>query len=133
MSEPFMEHPTSQFSNVLDAMTNAITRLRALPDWNDWITFRAQGMGYRLDSYAFFEVRLLGDQLDVGDTTFDTKHISIVAGLPPGSLTRAHSNYVASGLTPRQLAQLLDALFRHHGGIKPFPDEGDDYAVGAEW
>ena len=27
----------------------------------------------------------------------------------------------------------LDAIFRHHFGLRPFADEGDDYAVGAEW
>jgi hypothetical protein len=32
-----------------------------------------------------------------------------------------------------QVALILDAIFRHHFGIRPFPDEGDDYAVGAEW
>jgi hypothetical protein len=31
------------------------------------------------------------------------------------------------------VAQILDAIFREHFGIRPFPDEGDDYAVGAEW
>lgn len=35
--------------------------------------------------------------------------------------------------SPREVAQLLDAIFRNHFGIRPFSGEDDDYAVGAEW
>ena len=128
-----MEHPTGDFSNALDAMTDAITRLRALPDWSAWIAFSAQGMGHGPDSYAFSEVRLLGNQLDIGDTSLDIATVCRAAALPSSSLTVSDSYYVAPSLSPRQAAQLLDAIFRLHGHIKPFPDEDDDYAVGAEW
>jgi hypothetical protein len=37
------------------------------------------------------------------------------------------------GATPAEAAAILDAIFRYHLGITPFPGEGNDYAVGAEW
>ena len=36
-------------------------------------------------------------------------------------------------LSGSQVAQILDAIFRNHFGLRPFADEDDDYAVGAEW
>lgn len=128
-----MEHPTGDFDNALEAMTDAVTRLRALPDWSAWITFAAQGMGHRPESYEFSEVRLLGTALDVGDSPLDIASVCSAAAIPESCLALSGSHYVASALTPRRTAQLLDAIFRTHGHIKPFPDEDDDYAVGAEW
>lgn len=133
MPEPFIEHPTGDFRNALDAMTDAIARLRSLPNTDAWLTFCAQGMGDRPDSYAFSEVRLLGDRLDVGDSPLDTEAVCRASALPADTLTPAGPHYLVASLTPRQTAQLLDAIFRQHGHLKPFPDEGDDYAVGAEW
>ena len=43
-----------------------------------------------------------------------------VIGLPPQN-------------TDEQTAAFLDTLFRTQLGVRPFDDEGDDYAVGAEW
>lgn len=128
-----MEHPTGDFDNALEAMTNAITRLRKLPDWSAWITFSAQGMGERPDSYMFSEVHLLGTALDVGDRPLDIAAVGRAAGLPEGCLVHSGSHYLATALTPRETARLLDAIFRTHGRIRPFPDEDNDYAVGAEW
>jgi hypothetical protein len=52
-----MEHPSDEdFLSPIDAMADAITRLRALPEWKDWITFQAQGMGPRVDSYHFANI-----------------------------------------------------------------------------
>jgi hypothetical protein len=39
-------------------MADAIKRLRALPEWDNWITFHAQGMGSRVDSYHFAAIRM---------------------------------------------------------------------------
>jgi len=33
----------------------------------------------------------------------------------------------------REAAQILDAIFRHVLEIRPFDDQDNDYAVGAEW
>src|SRR4051794_17738622 len=57
MTRPFMEHPSDEdFLGPIDAMADAITRLRGLPDWKDWITFMAAGMGLRVDSYHFADI-----------------------------------------------------------------------------
>jgi hypothetical protein len=128
-----MEHPTGDFTSAIDAMADAIGRLGSLPDWSSWITFCAQGMGQRPDSYAFSEVRLLGDRIDIGDTSLNTKAVCAAAGLPSDCITLSRSHYITTSLSARQTAQLLDSIFRHHAHIKPFPDEDDDYAVGAEW
>ena len=64
--EPFMEHPTGQYGSALEAMEAAISRLRALPEWNRWITFCAQGEGESPEGVHFAEVRLLSDILETG-------------------------------------------------------------------
>lgn len=46
--------------------------------------------------------------------------------VPEGAL------YSIAAATPEEAARLLDAIFRHHFQIRPFPEE-QDYAVGAEW
>ena len=42
MKQPFMEHPGEEdFFGPVEAMADAIARLRALPQWDRWITFLA--------------------------------------------------------------------------------------------
>ncbi len=65
MDRPFMEHPSGEFETAVDAMADAIKRLRALPEWDKWITFHAQGMGPRVDTYHFAAIRMRH-----GDITF---------------------------------------------------------------
>ena len=62
---PFMEHPTGDFNSAVDAMADAIKRLRALPEWNDWITFCAQGAGHDEDSDHLAEIRMRRDELEL--------------------------------------------------------------------
>ncbi len=131
--EPFMEHPSGEFDTVVQAMEDAVKRLRELRTWDRWITFSAQGEGAGPDSYEFAEVRMLRDTIDVGDKPVDTESIIQAAGTGAASLVKAAAQYSVAGASPREVAQILDALFRRHFGIRPFADEGDDYAVGAEW
>jgi hypothetical protein len=35
--------------------------------------------------------------------------------------------------SPIEAARIMDAIFRTYLEIRPHPDEGNDYAVGAEW
>lgn len=134
MSElPFMEHPTGEYATAIDAMEAAISRLRSLPEWNRWITFCAQGEGASPESTQFAEVRLLSDILETS-VPVNLAEITAQAQVPRSALTEAgRTRYSLAGATPREAARLLDALFRHQFGIRPFPDEDDDYAVGAEW
>src|SRR5258708_8777233 len=69
--KPFMEHPTGDFDSAVEAMEDAVRRLRELPKWEQWITFGAQGEGHRPDSYEFAEVRMRRDKLHVGDKPLD--------------------------------------------------------------
>jgi hypothetical protein len=130
---PFMEHPTGRFDTACAAMEDALVRLRALPRWEHWITFTAQGQGHRPDSFRCAEVRLLGSTLDVGPQPLDVARIIHAAGAPAVSLVSQGQYYSVAEASPREVAHILDAVFRHHLGIRPFADEGDDYAVGAEW
>jgi hypothetical protein len=75
---------------------------------------------------------MLGNQLDAGDKLLDASHIIQTAHTAANSLV-ADGAHLLTAASPREVAQLLDAIFRHHFGIRPFPDENDDYAVGAEW
>lgn len=121
------------YKNAVAAMEDAVRRLRKLPRWEQWITFGAQGEGHSPDSYEFAEVRLLADKLDVGDKPLDVPGIIQAAGTGATSLVADGAHYSVAAASPREVAQLLDAIFRHHFGLRPFAVEGDDYAVGAEW
>jgi hypothetical protein len=132
-SGPFMEHPTGDFDSAVAAMEDAVTRLRKLRKWERWITFSAQGEGHSPDSYEFAEVRMLGDKLDVGDKALDVARMVQAARTSPSSLVADGTYYSLGAASPREVAQIFDAIFRHHFGLRPFADEDDDYAVGAEW
>jgi hypothetical protein len=129
---PFMEHPTGQFKTAIDAMADAIGRLRALPEWNEWITFCAQGMGHDEDSEHHAEIRLRQDELQL-DEPLDAALVIRSAGVPGSCLTLTGERYSIASASPREAARVLDAIFRNCLGIHPHADEGDDYAVGAEW
>ena len=110
-----------------------MSRLRKLQKWEQWITFSAQGEGHGPDSYQFAEVRMLADKLDVGDKPLDVARVVQAARTGASSLVAGGAHYSVGAASPREVAQLLDAIFRHHFDIRPFADEDDDYAVGAEW
>ena len=129
---PFMEHPTGDFKSAVDAMADAINRLRALPEWTDWITFSAQGMGHNEDSEQHAEIRMRRDELQLGEP-IDAESVMRHAGVPQSRLTAVGANYSVGQASPAETARILDAIFRNHLGIRPFPDQRDDYAVGAEW
>jgi hypothetical protein len=130
---PFFEHPTGDFESAIAAMEDGVRRLRSVPDWDQWITFSAQGEEHGPDSYQVENVRMLGDRLDVGAEALDIPRVVQAARTGPASLVAAGAYYSVAAASPRQTAQILDAIFRHHFGIRPFADEDDDYAVGAEW
>jgi len=131
--EPFMEHPNGEYLTAVDAMEVAISRLRALPKWDQWITFCAQGEGASPNSTQFAEIRLLSDIVEVA-TPVDLARITAQAGVSRHAFTEAgRRRYSIGTATPKEAAQILDALFRHQLGIRPFSDENNDYAVGAEW
>jgi hypothetical protein len=132
LSEPFMEHPTGAFPTAIDAMKDAVVRLRALPSWDQWITFCAQGQGNTPESVQIAEVRMKSDRLDIGNVSIDPKEICRLAEVR-ASISVTNEQYIVSTAEPGEVAQILDAIFRHHFKIRPFPDEDDDYAVGAEW
>ncbi len=129
----FMEHPNGDFDSAVAAMEDAVRRLRKLPSSERWITFSAQGHGGGPDSYEFAEVRMLGDRLDAGDKPLDIPRVIQAAHTGASSLVADGAHYTVAAASPREVAQILDAIFRHHFDIRPFKDEGDDYAVGAEW
>ena len=128
-----MEHPTGNFDSAVAAMADAVGRLRKLPSWEQWITFSAQGEGSGPDSYEFAEVRMLGDRLGAGDKPLDIPRVIQAARAGASSLVADGTHYSVAAASPREVAQILDAIFRHHYGLRPFADEKDDYAVGAEW
>ncbi len=130
---PFMEHPTGSFDNAVAAMADSVARLRALPVWDRWITFTAQGVGHRPDSFRCAEIRLLGSTLAIDAPPINLPLIRKAARVSSTALVTQGSQYSVSHVSPEQAAHILDAIFRHHLGIQPFPDEDNDYAVGAEW
>lgn len=132
MTSPFMEHPSGEFDSAVDAMADAVRRLRALPDWNDWITFCAQGMSHRVDSYHMAEIRMRRGEL-VLDEPLDVKAITKLAGVPERALNSVGTNYTVHQASPDEAAKIMNVIFRHVLGIRPHTGEGEDYAIGAEW
>jgi len=130
--KPFMEHPTGQFATAVEAMTDAIQRLRALPDWNNWITFCAQGAGQHENSYHPGEIRMRRGLIDTG-APIDIESVSKSAQTQTSSILGQDGVYQLFGTTPVEAARILDSIFRNHLGIHPHADEGNDYAIGAEW
>jgi len=127
-----MEHPTGDFDSAVAAMGDAVRRLRELPKWEQWITFSAQGEGHGTASYEFAEVRMLRDKLGVGEKPLDVPQVVQAARTGTSSLVTDGAHYSVGAASPREVAQILDTIFRHYFGIRPFADEGDDYAIGAE-
>lgn len=132
-SGPFMEHPNGDFKSAVDGMEDAVRRLRDLKNWEQWITFSAQGEGSEPESYEFAEVRMLRDKIDVGEKSLDVPQIVQVATVNASSLVAEGTHYSVATASPKEVARILDAIFRHHFGLRPFADEDNDYAVGAEW
>ncbi len=133
---PFMEHPTGEFDTAIQAMCSAIRRLDEMGAGGRWITFSGQGQGSRLDSYQIEEVKFNGRTFDLSGETVDLEPILEFSGLADAAMqveTSPEGKITLPNASADQLAHFLDALFRIHFGIKPFEDEGDDYAVGAEW
>ena len=75
----------------------------------------------------------IGLTLDVGDKLPDIPRVVQAARVGESSLIADGTHYSVAAASPREVAQLLDTIFRRHFGIRPFADEGDDYAIGAEW
>ena len=135
-SMPFMEHPSDKDETAVDAMADAVDRLRRLQSWDRWITFSAQGQGGRVDSYHFAELKLLGDRIDAGEFVLDADKALRAAALDNEGVEVSRSqegHIVLRKFSPRQVAVFMDALFRGQLGIRSHDGEGDDYAVGADW
>jgi hypothetical protein len=134
MGRPFMEHPSGKFKTAVDAMADAIERLRGLPKWDSWITFQAQGMGGRVDSYHFATIRMLqGDMTFEKPIDIDIPAVTKRADVPESCLSKTSGGYTVANATPAQAARIMDVIYRDYLGIRPHEGEGDDYAVGAEW
>jgi hypothetical protein len=133
MPDPFIEHPTGDFDSAVLAIEDAIRRLRGLSKWDQWITFAAQGEGSQPDTYEFYEIRMLGDEIDVGSESLDVAQIVELARTGSSSLVAKGGRYSIAPATPAEVARIFDTIFRSHFHIRPFAGEDDDYAVGAEW
>ena len=132
-AEPFMEHPCGQFATAVDAMTDAIKRLRKLKQWDEWITFSASGQGSRPDTYDIVDVLVRAQSVNIGGQPVDLDAVLSRAGLSRSKVQHAYEMGIIElrHTTPGQFARFLDSLF-YHLGIRPFEDEAD-YAVGVEW
>lgn len=129
-----MEHPTGDFDTAVAAMADAIKRLRALPASEEWITFHAQGSGGRVDSYHFAAIRMRKGELAFEKPLdVDIPRVIKQAGVPEFCLSKTDGGYSIAKASPIQAAQIMDVIFRQYLGIRPHADEGDDYAIGAEW
>lgn len=141
---PFMSHPSGDFDTAVDAMADAIKCLRALPKWDKWITFCAQGMGSRVDTYHFAGIKMRQGEIKFMVQTntlawaektleLDIPMVTKRANVPESCLTKSEAGYSLAQATPIQAARIMDVIFRQYMGIRPHTGEGDGYAIGAEW
>ena len=113
--KPFMEHPTGDFKTAVDAIANAVKRLRALQHWKDWITFTAQGAGSRPDSIRSAEIRLRKEELRLQKgIEIDPVKVTQWAGVNKSWLSKAHGIYSLAKATPIQAARIMDVIFRKY-------------------
>lgn len=134
MDRPFMEHPSGEFETSVDAMADAIKRLRALPVWDKWISFYAQGMGSRVDSYHIATIRMRQGEIAFDQPLdVDVKLVTRKAGVPDFCLSKTEGGYSVAKATPIQAARVMDVIFRQYLGIRPHTGEDNDYGIGAEW
>ena len=103
-----------------------------LAEWNDWITFCAQGAGEHENSYHLGEIRMRRESIDPG-VPVDVEMVGKAAQVQTSQIVAENGAYELLGTTPLEAARVLDAIFRYHLNIRPFQDEGDDYSIGAEW
>jgi len=98
-------------------MADAIKRLRALPQWDKWITFHAEGMGSRVDSYHFAAIRMrqgeiaLERPLDV-----DMQKVTKASGGSRILPVQNRRRYSIAKATPIQAARIMDVIFRQYFG-----------------
>ncbi len=103
---PFMEHPSGDFKTAVDAMADAIERPRALPEWNNWITFCAQGMGGRVDSYEFAKIQMRQDEFKLQrPMDVDLDLVARRAGVSRSCLSRNGDVYSVAKATPVEAAE----------------------------
>jgi hypothetical protein len=109
VDRPFMKHPSGGLDTAIDAMADAIKRLRALPEWNEWITFSAQGMGGRVDSYHFAEIRMRQDELKLErPVDVDIDLVTKRAGVPQSCFSKKGEAYsIAKRHRTRQRASWM--------------------------
>src|SRR5258707_10022159 len=104
MTRPFMEHPGEEdFFGPVEAMADVITRLRPLPEWGDkWLTFHASGMGHRIDSYHLAQIRMRGEEIEIGEqVALDVAAVTRKAGVPVALLRAVGGDrYLLAGATP---------------------------------
>jgi hypothetical protein len=133
--KPFLEHPSGDHETAVEAMADAIARLRALPEWDGWITFQAQGMGGRLDSYHFAKIAMRKEEIKPEEPlAIDLDLVARRARVSRSYLAKVGKRaYSVGRATPKQTARVLDTIFRQYMGICPHTGEGNDYAVGVDW
>jgi hypothetical protein len=141
--QPFMEHPSGEFDTAIEAMADAIKRLRILPNWDTWMTLGAQGTGGRVDSYHCADIRMRQGEIGfesspqlgqpVKPISIDIGLVTKRAGVAASALAKIEGGYSVADATPLEAARIMDVIFREYLGIRPHTGKGDDYAVGAEW
>src|SRR5262249_4747392 len=113
-------------------MESAIGHLRSLQMGDRWITFCAQGEGEDPRGFRFAGMRLMSEILDPA-VSLDVEKITGLANVPRHALVPGEQGrYSLAQASPKEVAQILDAVFRHQLGIRPFADDDGDYAVGGE-
>jgi len=135
LAKPFLEFPSNEdFESEAKAMEEAIARLRSLPEWKDWISFNAQGMGHRVDSYRLAQIQMRAEKIKLErPIPLDLDLVAQLAHVPRSYLSQIGEGLYSVGqATPEQTARILDTIFRQYLGIHPQSGE-ENYQFAVEW
>ncbi len=132
--DPIAEHPSGEFDSSLEAMSTAFSRILSCNEPERWVVLSGQGQGWRPDSYLIADVEYRNGEFVFPEPIPKIASYADEVGLD-GSLLEISSDLTrlkVTNVSPKQLARLLDTIFREHFKVRPHDNE-DDYAFGAEW
>ena len=132
MREPLLEHPTGEYETTLEALEAGLRKLLSLGT-SEPLVICAQGQGVHEDAVSFADLLWHDGELRSSEP-FDWRTAIEQSGASqPDAIAQAAASGSLDQCEPAALARVLDVIFRHQLGIRPFDGEGEDYPVGMEW
>lgn len=130
---PIVEHPGGDFDTAVDAITQAIARIRDPAFAGRTISLSAQGSSGGSEASSFASIQWRDGTFTFAEPVAELDALCRAAGMAPTEFTvdRRNCTLTAPTVDAPRLAGLIDRIFRTRFDIRPFAGE-TDYAFGAE-